>query len=206
MEELWKNMSLTSTPAALQYNLGSPSACYLRRDCDLAVRQPPRTPPHTATALTLSPSLEFTHLGHAAAAASSNSTSSGDDSLHHMPDPFGTDIFSSFTATGGNNNSSSRVALQAVSAVGGDRRQRRMVKNRESAARSRARMQAYTNQLELELAWLKREDAMLTKRQQDRHACLALASSGATAPAGSAPEQAPPLALQRCRSAPPPSL
>ncbi|CAM0947857.1 unnamed protein product [Alopecurus aequalis] len=234
MEELWKDMSLTSTPAALQYHLGYPPAAYLRHDCHLAVPQPPRTPPHTATALTLSPSLEFTCLGHAS--ASSNSTSSGDDSLHHMPDPFGTDILSSFGATGGSNSNSRRFTVQSV---GSDRRNRRMIKNRESAARSRARKQAYTNQLELELARLRKENAMLREREQELHARLALPSGGAPAGnfrseiarlkkmffgqiqaktaacklpgPGSAPEQATPLALaarvhQRCRSAPPPSL
>ncbi|XVF36807.1 hypothetical protein REPUB_Repub19eG0090200 [Reevesia pubescens] len=49
-----------------------------------------------------------------------------------------------------------------------ERRQKRMIKNRESAARSRARKQAYTNQLELEVdqlrkmnSWLKREKEVL---------------------------------------------
>ncbi|KAF8093468.1 hypothetical protein N665_0383s0096 [Sinapis alba] len=49
----------------------------------------------------------------------------------------------------------------------GDRRHKRMTKNRESAARSRARKQerAYTNELELEIAHLKKENARL-KRQE----------------------------------------
>ncbi|CAM0947858.1 unnamed protein product [Alopecurus aequalis] len=221
MEELWKDMSLTSTPAALHYHLGSPPAAYLRHDYRLAAPQPPRT----------ASSLEFTYLGHP---ASSNSTSSGDDSLHHMPNRFGTDIFSSFAATGGrnsnSNSNSSRVAVQGMSAVVSDRRQRRMVKNRESAVRSRSRKQAYTNQLELELARLKRENAMLIKR----HAYLALVSGGATARHAGAPAGDFRLEIarikkmflgqikakktacklpcpgsgpeQRCRSAPPPSL
>ncbi|KAB2050408.1 abscisic acid-insensitive 5-like protein 1 [Gossypium arboreum] len=42
-----------------------------------------------------------------------------------------------------------------------ERRQRRMIKNRESAARSRARRQAYTVELELELNQLKQENAKL---------------------------------------------
>ncbi|XP_013656483.2 protein FD-like [Brassica napus] len=49
----------------------------------------------------------------------------------------------------------------------GNRRHKRMIKNRESAARSRARKQAYTNELELKLAHLKAENARL-KRQQDQ--------------------------------------
>ncbi|KAL2644143.1 hypothetical protein R1flu_011730 [Riccia fluitans] len=46
-----------------------------------------------------------------------------------------------------------------------ERRQRRMIKNRESAARSRARKQAYTVELEAEVTQLKEENNKL-KRQQ----------------------------------------
>ncbi|KAM7496919.1 hypothetical protein LguiA_021333 [Lonicera macranthoides] len=42
-----------------------------------------------------------------------------------------------------------------------DRRQRRMIKNRESAARSRARKQAYTAELEIELNQLKEDNTRL---------------------------------------------
>ncbi|XP_047974470.1 protein FD-like [Salvia hispanica] len=48
----------------------------------------------------------------------------------------------------------------------GDRRHKRMIKNRESAARSRARKQAYTNELELEVAHLLEENAKLRKQQE----------------------------------------
>ncbi|KAF8406624.1 hypothetical protein HHK36_008714 [Tetracentron sinense] len=54
----------------------------------------------------------------------------------------------------------------------GDRRHKRMIKNRDSAARSRARKQeclsllAYTNELELEVAHLTEENAKLRKEQQ----------------------------------------
>ncbi|XP_039003397.1 ABSCISIC ACID-INSENSITIVE 5-like protein 2 [Hibiscus syriacus] len=47
-----------------------------------------------------------------------------------------------------------------------ERRQKRMIKNRESAARSRARKQAYTNQLELEVKQLKKTNSWL-KRQKE---------------------------------------
>ncbi|MQM18034.1 hypothetical protein Taro_051020 [Colocasia esculenta] len=46
-----------------------------------------------------------------------------------------------------------------------ERRQRRMMKNRESAARSRARKQAYTVELEKELDFLKEENARLQEEQ-----------------------------------------
>ncbi|XP_058786191.1 bZIP transcription factor 46-like [Vicia villosa] len=48
-----------------------------------------------------------------------------------------------------------------------ERRQRRMIKNRESAARSRARKQAYTMELEAEVAKLKEENEELQKKQEE---------------------------------------
>ncbi|XP_015884345.3 bZIP transcription factor 23 isoform X2 [Ziziphus jujuba] len=48
-----------------------------------------------------------------------------------------------------------------------ERRQRRMIKNRESAARSRARKQAYTMELEAEVAKLKEENQELKKKQAE---------------------------------------
>ncbi|XP_010552515.1 PREDICTED: ABSCISIC ACID-INSENSITIVE 5-like protein 5 isoform X2 [Tarenaya hassleriana] len=50
-----------------------------------------------------------------------------------------------------------------------ERRQRRMIKNRESAARSRARKQAYTMELEAEIAKLKEENQELRKKQVTVH-------------------------------------
>ncbi|XP_078433915.1 bZIP transcription factor ABI5 homolog [Wolffia australiana] len=47
-----------------------------------------------------------------------------------------------------------------------ERRQHRMMKNRESAARSRARKQAYTVELEKELGMLKVENAKLKEEQK----------------------------------------
>ncbi|KAI4388482.1 hypothetical protein MLD38_000805 [Melastoma candidum] len=48
-----------------------------------------------------------------------------------------------------------------------DKRRRRLMKNRESADRSRARKQAYTNELENEVAHLRKENAWL-RSQQDK--------------------------------------
>ncbi|XP_024031695.1 ABSCISIC ACID-INSENSITIVE 5-like protein 5 isoform X1 [Morus notabilis] len=48
-----------------------------------------------------------------------------------------------------------------------ERRQRRMIKNRESAARSRARKQAYTMELEAEVAKLKEDNEELRKKQEE---------------------------------------
>ncbi|XP_071738601.1 bZIP transcription factor 46-like [Rutidosis leptorrhynchoides] len=48
-----------------------------------------------------------------------------------------------------------------------ERRRRRMIKNRESAARSRARKQAYTLELEVEVAKLKELNNELLKKQEE---------------------------------------
>ncbi|MCH85655.1 abscisic acid-insensitive 5-like protein 7-like, partial [Trifolium medium] len=48
-----------------------------------------------------------------------------------------------------------------------ERRQRRMIKNRESAARSRARKQAYTVELEAEVAKLKEVNVELQRKQAE---------------------------------------
>ncbi|KAK9109211.1 hypothetical protein Sjap_017271 [Stephania japonica] len=48
-----------------------------------------------------------------------------------------------------------------------ERRQRRMIKNRESAARSRARKQAHTMELEAEVAKLQEENRNLQKKQEE---------------------------------------
>lgn len=52
-----------------------------------------------------------------------------------------------------------------------ERRQKRMIKNRESAARSRARKQAYTHELENKVSRLEEENARL-KRQQEAEKAL----------------------------------
>ncbi|GAV74719.1 LOW QUALITY PROTEIN: bZIP_2 domain-containing protein, partial [Cephalotus follicularis] len=58
--------------------------------------------------------------------------------------------------------------VQESDGSSGDRRHKRMIKNRESAARSRARKQeCYTNELEHEVAQLMEENARL-KRQQEQ--------------------------------------
>ncbi|KAJ7981159.1 Protein ABSCISIC ACID-INSENSITIVE 5 [Quillaja saponaria] len=63
------------------------------------------------------------------------------------------------TESSGNNNK--RRIIDGPPEVVVERRQRRMLKNRESAARSRARKQAYTVELEAELEQLKYENEQL---------------------------------------------
>ncbi|XP_060177659.1 ABSCISIC ACID-INSENSITIVE 5-like protein 2 [Lycium barbarum] len=59
-----------------------------------------------------------------------------------------------------------RVAPDDVIEKGVERRQKRMIKNRESAARSRARKQAYTQELENKVSRLEEENERL-KRQKE---------------------------------------
>ncbi|XP_004249091.1 ABSCISIC ACID-INSENSITIVE 5-like protein 2 [Solanum lycopersicum] len=59
-----------------------------------------------------------------------------------------------------------RVAPRDVAENSIERRQKRMIKNRESAARSRARKQAYTHELENKVSFLEEENERL-KRQKE---------------------------------------
>ncbi|XP_019182474.1 PREDICTED: bZIP transcription factor 27-like [Ipomoea nil] len=63
-------------------------------------------------------------------------------------------------------NASGRKRAHNSGNSSGDHRHKRMIKNRESAARSRARKQAYTNELELEVAHLMKENAKLIRQYQ----------------------------------------
>ncbi|GKV39698.1 hypothetical protein SLEP1_g47429 [Rubroshorea leprosula] len=71
-----------------------------------------------------------------------------------------------------------------------ERRQKRMIKNRESAARSRARKQAYTNELEHKVSRLEEENERLRK-QKELEKMLP-----------SAPQPEPKYQLRRTSSAP----
>lgn len=59
-----------------------------------------------------------------------------------------------------------RGGLEVVMEKGGERRQKRMIKNRESAARSRARKQAYINELENKISHLEQENGRLKKQKE----------------------------------------
>ncbi|XP_057541580.1 protein FD-like isoform X1 [Amaranthus tricolor] len=82
------------------------------------------------------------------------------------------EVFAS--SSGFNKGFNNQVKKKRLSMDGGcddeddsvDRRHKRMIKNRESAARSRARKQAYVTELELEVAHLTKENAMLRKQQR----------------------------------------
>ncbi|XP_010516285.1 PREDICTED: ABSCISIC ACID-INSENSITIVE 5-like protein 2 isoform X2 [Camelina sativa] len=59
-----------------------------------------------------------------------------------------------------------RVASGEVVEKTVERRQKRMIKNRESAARSRARKQAYTHELEIKVSRLEEENERLRKQKE----------------------------------------
>ncbi|CAL0322868.1 unnamed protein product [Lupinus luteus] len=59
-----------------------------------------------------------------------------------------------------------RVASGIVVEKTVERRQKRMIKNRESAARSRARKQAYTQELEIKVSLLEEENERLRRRHE----------------------------------------
>ncbi|XP_035833450.1 bZIP transcription factor 27 isoform X1 [Helianthus annuus] len=90
---------------------------------------------------------------------------SGPDQLNFLTDDQVLASANSSSGLLGNNIGGMRI-LPATDRTGGDRRHKRMIKNRESAARSRARKQAYTNELENEVERLKEENAMLKRQQQ----------------------------------------
>ncbi|PIN06422.1 hypothetical protein CDL12_21030 [Handroanthus impetiginosus] len=83
-----------------------------------------------------------------------------------------------------------RVAPDDIAEKSVERRQKRMIKNRESAARSRARKQAYTHELENKVSRLEEENERL-KRQKELEKMLP-----------SIPQPEPKYQLRRTSSAP----
>ncbi|THU66624.1 hypothetical protein C4D60_Mb05t16110 [Musa balbisiana] len=137
---------------------------------ELPLLPPPLSPTLPQTALSLNSGMEFEYL-RPHADSHSNSSSNGQNAcfipfaisgaIDGPPSP--TALFSFY----------SKNRLPENSAVGADRYCRRMIKNRESAARSRARKQAYTNELELEVSRLKEENAKLKKQYEELRSAMA---------------------------------
>ncbi|KAJ8505223.1 hypothetical protein OPV22_006109 [Ensete ventricosum] len=137
---------------------------------ELPLLPPPLSPTLPQTALSLNSGMEFEYL-RPRADSHSNSSSNGQNA-YFIPSaisgaidgpPSPTALFSLC----------SKNRLPENSAVGADRYHRRMIKNRESAARSRARKQAYTNELELEVSRLKQENAKLKKQYEELRSAVA---------------------------------
>ncbi|KAG8662834.1 protein FD [Manihot esculenta] len=83
----------------------------------------------------------------------------------HLPSHPVSSFNSPFEALDSSSFSKKRVQESDNSSC--DRRHKRMIKNRESAARSRARKQAYTNELELAIEHLMEENARLKRQQEE---------------------------------------
>jgi hypothetical protein len=88
------------------------------------------------------------------------------------PPPPHTALTLEFTYLGHAGSNPSAFSFPDTNNRGSELRQRRMINQRASAARSRARKHAYTKELELELEQLRRDNRMLIKRQQDLHVYL----------------------------------
>ncbi|KAF3341110.1 protein ABSCISIC ACID-INSENSITIVE 5-like protein [Carex littledalei] len=85
------------------------------------------------------------------------------------PDGMGDDVTGGYDRVNGRKRSAGAAGMGEEGLVvekGVQRRQRRMIKNRESAARSRARKQAYTVELEAELTLLKEENERLKEEEK----------------------------------------
>ncbi|XP_062145182.1 bZIP transcription factor 27 [Alnus glutinosa] len=126
---------------------------------ETAVYCPPGSlaPPPPATVLSLNSGCEFHFLDH-------SDPLRPNSHLHSNVTSFSSPFEALTSSTGLPSFGKKRVPESDGSS--GDRRHKRMIKNRESAARSRARKQAYTNELELEVTHLKEENARLQKQQE----------------------------------------
>ncbi|XP_009390992.2 bZIP transcription factor 27-like [Musa acuminata AAA Group] len=128
----------------------------------------PRSSTTPLTQLSLSPTLEIQPMG---SDAHANSSSIGynasfispafSGNMRRPPSPIGLFSFCSKEAVSENPSASC------------DRRHKRMIKNRESAARSRARKQAYMNELELEVAHLLEENSRLRRELEELRSAMA---------------------------------
>nr|BAC79182.1 hypothetical protein [Oryza sativa Japonica Group]BAD46578.1 hypothetical protein [Oryza sativa Japonica Group] len=88
---------------------------------------------------------------------------------HHLPAPAPLDGAILPARRFGLDMCAAAAAAPAGVPAAGDRRKRRMIKNRESAARSRARKQARVNNLETEVEQLKQENKMLRVKYEQGH-------------------------------------
>ncbi|XP_051151065.1 bZIP transcription factor 23-like [Andrographis paniculata] len=136
--------------------LGSPGIrCSTVRVSDPAIKKPMVQNASAAVGGTVGLGVNGVHATTGSPAASSDGLTSNGDMSSVSPVPF--------AFNGGGARGRRSAALEKVV----ERRQRRMIKNRESAARSRARKQAYTMELEAEVAKLKEENEMLMKKQAE---------------------------------------
>ncbi|XP_078166814.1 basic-leucine zipper (bZIP) transcription factor family protein isoform X2 [Carex rostrata] len=124
----------------------------------------PNLPP---TSLSLKSGLEFGYLGNSQSSNSSSGDSratgraSGTSSIFS---PGLSDMIMNPASPRNIHSFYPKKRITEVPAIGNDRRQRRMIKNRESAARSRARKQAVTNVLEQQVQELSQQNEELKQQ------------------------------------------
>ncbi|XP_042392556.1 protein FD-like [Zingiber officinale] len=183
MEELWKDISLNASPPPLDRHPvyhGRQADCFLRlpsmvlQDFLAGPLNRPLYPPQAAakepslppleTALSLNSAKEF--LGEADQQANTQSNSSSNNTNGNVS------ISCDFSAVPPRPAALFSLCSRKRSTTethpgGADRHQKRMIKNRESAARSRARKQAYTIELEMEVSHLQEENAKLKKQNEE---------------------------------------
>ncbi|KAG2698288.1 hypothetical protein I3760_07G144300 [Carya illinoinensis] len=169
MEEVWKDISLASLQDHSSNTLSStttttthnPAFCATIDLQDFLARPPNKEPPtrgaSSSGATEPSLAVDTTFLGSLAPTpATILSLNSGSDFPYpEVRTPVGV----------GSNPQLQRDQENVEDPI--DRRHKRMIKNRGSAARSRARKQAYTNELELEVARLQKENARLRRQQEE---------------------------------------
>ncbi|GER29599.1 basic leucine zipper transcription factor [Striga asiatica] len=162
MEEVWRDISLVSDNLPRRPSAASGGVVilqdFLSRDPPASAAASPPPPPQLPTVLTLSSTAH-----HFSSLLINNN---GNDNQYHHE-------HNNVLKMPPSDGAAMRKRFPEFDPNSGERRHKRMIKNRESAARSRARKQerpsAYTNELELEVAHLMEENAKL--RQQQEQLC-----------------------------------
>ncbi|KAJ9561815.1 hypothetical protein OSB04_006975 [Centaurea solstitialis] len=195
MEEVWKDINLTTTNHPATTAKAYPG--FIFQDFLAKPFSTTTTNDNTPTRISPSPPPPPPPVAHPPMLLNLNS---GPDQMSFLSEdptrnvcPFDQVLASANSSSGGllsNGIGGGMWMLPATDRTGGDRRHKRMIKNRESAARSRARKQAYTNQLENEVDRLKEENARLKRQHQQLQ--MATAASQVTKKGG----------LQRATTAP----
>lgn len=169
MEDLWKDIQLSS----LHDNPTTNSTTTTFQDF-LSPRRKPPPPPPSATAGPRDEEEEDQRAASVGSAPCFRASNSVNSQLKPLP----VASSGSFSACSSNcvllsciprkNKRVSEEDQPRNDDSGSDRRYKRMMKNRESAARSRARRQAYTTELEREVAQLMAENAKLREGLQQK--------------------------------------
>ncbi|CAA0364513.1 unnamed protein product [Arabidopsis thaliana] len=173
MEEVWKEINLGSLHYHRQLNIGhepmlknqNPNNSIFQDFLNMPLNQPPPPPPPPSSSTIVTALYGSLPLPPPATVLSLNSgvgfefLDTTENLLASNPRSF--EESAKFGCLG-------KKRGQDSDDTRGDRRYKRMIKNRESAARSRARKQecAYTNELELEIAHLQTENARLKIQQE----------------------------------------